>query len=193
MITTTQLKILEAVKRGKKTVKDIKEDLGIVSQSLVPQYLKVLESKKLIEKTKIANIHIYQIQYSNPLVFNYLELHTWDILSQEVRIFLIKITQVIHVPILIYGSYAKKTNTRNSDLDIAIISSNKKNIETKLEDILLSTPLKIDIHIISPKELKTMIVAAYENLGKEIVRNNLPVSNSREFYHITLDKFGDRP
>lgn len=180
MLTKKQIEILEHL-RDKRTVTDIKEALHISSQSLIPTYLKVLEKEQLVTKQKIGNVYVYDIHFSNPEVFLYLELRSWDSLSKEPKRVLQAITRKTLDPILIFGSYAKGTSTKKSDLDIAIISENK-NLMQALESIEMKSLIPLDIHIFTEEEFIQMLNADYENLGKEIARNYKALTGSRKIY-----------
>lgn len=185
MIPKSQIAILDAIKRGNNTVKLIKDHLKSKSQSLIPNNLKILEKEKLITKQTIGNNNIYNLQYKNHLVYNYLEIFSWENLSKESKISLSRIIEKINDPIMVFGSYAKKKPAKDSDLDIVILSDDE-NIEKEIEDTKLKSIIELDIHIIKRKDFKEMLQAPYENLGKEIMRNNLPISNSKEFYSLAL-------
>jgi len=60
-------------------------------------------------------------------------------------------------------------------MDIAIINNKEqtKDIQIALETIKRRETQEIDYHIITVEEFQEMLNADYENLGKEIYRNNI--------------------
>jgi predicted nucleotidyltransferase len=67
----------------------------------------------------------------------------------------IKITKIV-----LFGSYAKRNNNRNSDIDICVVSSNFGQDTTKDMAFLISKAREIDYRIepipYTPKQLKNM-------------------------------------
>ena len=74
--------------------------------------------------------------------------------------------------VLAFGSFAKGKNTPSSDLDICIISDNKKKTRELSEKLDLLT-LKIDIHNFTTGEFISMIEKKENNLGNEIIKSNI--------------------
>jgi predicted nucleotidyltransferase len=85
--------------------------------------------------------------------------------------------------ILIFGSYAKNTSTKHSDIDICIISDNKdktKELQGKLN--LLS--LNIELHEFTTKEFVSMLEKTANNLGHEIVKSNIILYGIESYYNL---------
>ena len=49
------------------------------------------------------------------------------------------------------------------------------------------TLIEIDFHILTSREFQEMLKADYENLGKQIVKKNLPVYNPSIFYRLVIN------
>ena len=78
--------------------------------------------------------------------------------------------------IYLFGSYAKGTAKKDSDLDIAIIvedNTTKKEVIPYIETVKRREIIDIDYHIFTQKEFIDMLKAEQENVGKEIYRGNL--------------------
>lgn len=85
--------------------------------------------------------------------------------------------------VLVFGSYAKGTKTEGSDIDICMISDNKK--ETKeLRERLNLLSLKLEIHEFTTKEFVSMIEKSQKNLGHEIVKNNIILYGIENYYNL---------
>ena len=85
--------------------------------------------------------------------------------------------------VLIFGSYAKKENTKNSDIDICIISDNKPKIEELISKLRL-LPEKLEIHDFNIKEFESMLDTKKENLAKEIIKYNLILYGIENYYNL---------
>ncbi len=132
------------------------------------------------------------LNLENEKVFSYLSLifdKKLDKNTQDsIKILESEIDKYTHLySMVIFGSYADKTQTKKSDLDIAIITQDKKqekNINIALNTAKNRSLLEIDAHIITEDEFMQMLLADYENLGKQIARKNHPVHNINIFYKI---------
>lgn len=85
--------------------------------------------------------------------------------------------------VLIFGSYVKNTKKQGSDIDICIISDNQ-DISGELIDRLQLLSLKIEIQKFTTKEFISMIKTKEDNLGKEIVKNNIILYGIENYYNL---------
>lgn len=138
---------------------EIKSALNMNNSSLY-KILHKLEFYNIIKKEK-NNI---KINFNNSLseeIFNIIELDKkkWNNLGFKPTLILIDFLSNIdkrnHIKkVILFGSYAKKTNTTTSDIDLAIISTKKIDlfdITYKLEEIY---NIKIEIHNFTTKHFK---------------------------------------
>ena len=85
--------------------------------------------------------------------------------------------------VLIFGSYVKKTKSKKSDIDICIICDNlkeSKKIISKLELL----PIKLEVHNFTAKEFESMLKTKENNVGKEIVKNNIILYGTESYYNL---------
>lgn len=200
MITKKQLDIIEVFQRDmlkELTTKNIKEALNVKSQSLIPIYLRELENQGLLLKNKISNLNLYQLNYLSPEIYSFLRILNWKKVSGQVKdtitnlIFELNKTGIMY-SLVIFGSFANAKNKKESDLDIGIFIDSKnsiKAIKSAYEDLVLNSLIKLDIHVLTFSEFEEMLIADYENLGKEICRNNLPLHNVESFYYTMIRNF----
>jgi len=195
MLTEKQLKILEIFSDnvfGEYTFKDLKQRSKEKSNSFLENAIKKFREENLISEKKIGTSKLLTLNLENEKVFTYLSLifekkldkSTQDTIKQIKS----EIDKYTHMySLVIFGSYADKTQTKKSDLDIAIIIQDKKlekNIKIAINTAKNRSLLDIDAHIITEDEFMQMLLADYENLGKEIARKNLPIHNINIFYKI---------
>ena len=80
--------------------------------------------------------------------------------------------------VLVFGSSIKRLNP--NDIDICVISDH----ETKLEEELATLSYNIDLNIFTTKEFIEMISLKTDNLGNEILKNNIILKGIESYYEI---------
>ena len=195
MLTKKQFRILEIFSQNiyhSYPFKQVIDAYGGKSKSLIPSYLKKLVNDSILLKEKISNVGIYRLNLDNPQIFSYLHALFWEKLPSPARLSVKEIIDASYAGfpfacIVVFGSYAEGTKKKDSDLDIALIipdNSDRKAAEKVMDKAKMVSVLKLDIHIILQQEFADMLNADYENLGKEIARKNLPLTNIDAFYSI---------
>jgi predicted nucleotidyltransferase len=181
MLTKKQVNLLNVFQTPfeELTFKQIKERSEEKSNNLLQLALKDFKNNNIILSKKIGSTYVHKLNLENKSTLIYL-----DLINQN---------HSLHVPILenietslktvtpffiliVFGSYAKNKNRKSSDLDVAILindASQKKDIEIIMETIKRRELQKIDSHIITLNEFKEMLKADYENLAKQICKNNV--------------------
>ncbi len=88
---------------------------------------------------------------------------------------------------IVTGSYAKKTQTKKSDLDVTIIcddSIDPKAIEAEIDfETRLSTP-QVHLFVFKKKDFLEMLTNDEQNYGKEVARNNLIFFGGDTYFNI---------
>ncbi|MBI5881320.1 nucleotidyltransferase domain-containing protein [archaeon] len=84
---------------------------------------------------------------------------------------------------LVFGSYAKGSQTKHSDIDLCIITDNEE-VKRKAEQIIRTLPLKIHLLSFTTKEFASMLKTTDQNVGKEIVKNNIILKDVESFYEM---------
>lgn len=88
--------------------------------------------------------------------------------------------------LLIFGSYAKKTQTRNSDIDVMVIVPDGKEelFEKWVHSAARSLPLPIHSLVFSESQFLEMIQAKQSNVGKEALKNNIILYGMETYYEM---------
>jgi hypothetical protein len=88
--------------------------------------------------------------------------------------------------LLIFGSYAKKTQTKNSDIDlIFIVPSEKEELfEKEIHRVTGSLPLPIHSLVFSEKQFLEMINSKQSNVGQEALKNNIILYGIETYYEM---------
>lgn len=186
MLTKKQIQILKIFAENmpsELTFKEIKIKSKQKSNNLLQTALKEFLKQNIILAKKIGNVHTYKLNLKNNLTLSYL-----DVLNQSKNNLPVKISNLLEeiqlaingettfFILLVFGSYAKSKDTKKSDLDVAVIIESdhqRKKIIPLLETIKRRELIKIDYHILLSSEYIEMLSEKFENLAKQIQKNNL--------------------
>ena len=193
MLTQTQEQILAFLlshPEDKLTIRGIAKKL-YKSYTLVYNNIDALEKKKIIKKQSIppgqvitlnefAPIHIFvdiEIRRKRELMQKYpwIQIMLEDILSFAKNPFFI---------LLIFGSYAKGTQTIKSDLDLLIIVQDKKDIK-EIEDAFHETYTKVKKapNFVDINDFKEMLYNTNVlNIGNEAKKTHIIIYGVEEYY-----------
>lgn len=185
----TSWKILSVINEapGKAiTRKEIQQQTKIGNKMLT-KFLPLLEHQELILNSKFGKTNYYKMNLSNEFTqkiselikaekanVNNLELYTLNILKDFIYELLNKQQENIK-KIILFGSYAKRTHSQDSDIDLAIILK-EKNSETELlfsetkENLEKRYKKEIQTHLITEKEFQQK-----NALNKEIVKDGIRI------------------
>mgnify|MGYP001163238670 CR=1 FL=1 len=88
--------------------------------------------------------------------------------------------------LLLFGSYAKKTQTKKSDIDIMFIVPDGKEelFEKTINRAAKTLPLPIHCLVFSETQFLEMINAKELNVGKEALKNNIILYGIETFYEM---------
>ena len=194
MLTAKQIKIFEVFMRKpykEFTYKEIKEFSKEKSNSIIQKAISKFLEENLINKRKVGNIILYNLNFENNTIFSYFDILLKESLPNIAKKALEKIKKEIKdiefLSIIIFGSYAEGKQTKKSDLDIAMFVSSKKDkrkCELSLKAAKLKIILNIDYHVFTKNEMLQMLKDKHENLGKQIAYKHLTIHNSAIFYSI---------
>ncbi len=181
MLTKKQVNLLNVFQTPfeELTFKQIKERSEEKSNNLLQLALKDFKNNNLILSKKIGSTYVHKLNLENKSTLIYLDLinenHSLHVpILENIETSLKTVTPFFIL--IVFGSYAKKKNRKSSDLDVAILINDafqKKDIEIIMETIKRRELQKIDSHIITLNEFKEMLKADYENLAKQIYKNNV--------------------
>lgn len=87
--------------------------------------------------------------------------------------------------LIVTGSYAKGTYSKNSDIDVVIISDHEsKSIYVELKYETETSIPKVHLYVFTRQEFLEMLSSKKENYGKEIVRNSLIFLGGAQYYSL---------
>lgn len=85
--------------------------------------------------------------------------------------------------LVIFGSHAKKANTKHSDIDLCLITDNPE-VNKEVNTILSVTPISIHLQEFTSKHFLLMLKSKEFNVGNEIVKNNIILYGIESFYEL---------
>ncbi len=168
-----------------------------ISKDLKIDYKNIHSMIKRLEKEAIVKLEhfgkssrIKLILQMNPLIFEAEYLRRKDMLkNKNLAVMLntfktnLKSKQYI---LLLFGSYAKKTQTKNSDIDLIFIVPDEKEelFEKEVSRIAKSLPLPIHDLVFSEKQFLDMINSKEPNVGQEALKTNIILHGIEAYYEM---------
>lgn len=176
------LKLLIENKEEKFSIRKISQIREINYKSAYNAVLN-LEKQGIVNIEKIGNANLCSFTNNfNPLVFEaeyerrkkILKNSNFKVIFDD----LIKINTLFIL--LLFGSYAKNMQNKQSDIDFLVISENFTEIQAELSLI----PLNIHLTTITPKEFKIMAQSKEFTVVSEAMRNNIIFIGIEEYYKL---------
>jgi len=175
------------------TFRDIMKLTGKKSESYVYGSLKKFTKAGLLKKEKTGNVVLYALNLASLKARAYAGFVSEHVAWSQKHIPYRDIEKVSKgIPtefyiLIITGSYARRTQRPDSDMDMVIIcddSLKPKRIQAEIsQDCNLNIP-PIHLYVFRKKEFLEMLTNREVNYGKEIANNNLILSGGEEYYDI---------
>ncbi|MBI2130711.1 nucleotidyltransferase domain-containing protein [Candidatus Woesearchaeota archaeon] len=88
--------------------------------------------------------------------------------------------------LLLFGSYAKKTQTKSSDIDLMFICADglEDAFEKNVNRIASSMPLSLHHLVFSESQFVEMINAKESSVGQEALKNNVILYGIEQYYEM---------
>ena len=88
--------------------------------------------------------------------------------------------------LLVFGSYAKKTYTKHSDIDLLFIVSDaaEDNMEKEIQNIANTLPLKLHVHVFKETDFKAMKNSKEITVGSEVMKHNVILHGVESYYEV---------
>jgi predicted nucleotidyltransferase len=186
IISSSQIKItLEIFKNPGISLRGIIEKTRL-SPNFVLSYVNMLIRRGFLKEEKLEKKRVYLrrffINFHSKLAKSFFSL----VKEEEKEIFYKKYQKLKPVLeqlsslsrikfLLVYGSYARLSAEKDSDLDLLIVG-NKIN-KTRIREILVSLDIEVSMKVETPENFKKKINDA---LHKQILKENILVSGSEE-------------
>lgn len=176
----------------KYTMRELSIELKIPYASF---YRTVNSINDLLTIEKVGKSKVITINKQNRILKSHLAVSSDEERKEYLKKYPIirKIYQELNTDsiVILFGSYAKKTQTEKSDIDLLIINKDgKKNISFSKYELLFK--IKINPIFITKKEFKLMIKDKEENVGKQVLYDHIILNNPEGFWECVLNGFQQR-
>ncbi len=89
--------------------------------------------------------------------------------------------------LLLFGSYARKTHSKHSDIDLFFIAPDSdKEFEKKVLDIAHLIPLRLHLNVFTESEFIAMKKSKENTVGSEVIKNNIILYGLEAYYELLL-------
>jgi len=162
----------------------------------VKRFLEILEKEKVVKKEKEANLIRFKLRKSQKTLAYLKELNTERFLQLPVKIqgsvneFLEELEEKPLIA-LIFGSYAKNSYTKESDIDILLVFqklTNEKDIENTAKKVSMRTNSKINPIYVEYVNFERNLLNKEHDFSREI-RQNVIILLGIENYYSLLWRF----
>ncbi len=187
MLKKSQIMILDLFRKDiflSKTIREIslllKKDYPTVHRAV-----NELEKKDVLSLRKAGNARVCELNMSTETITILSFLDEQEALSKKMPNIdkILGFKEFIDDITLVTGSYAKGKETKQSDIDLVIITKNNVFKKQKLLENLTSLFLpKIHPIVISQKDFISMLLEKKASFGKEIFHNRLIFRNTSKYY-----------
>lgn len=176
--------------------KDARTSIKQISERLNTDYKNTFKSinsmQDIISKEKVGNINLIKIKLTpNPETHSLEHKRTKEFLEKNRALRLIKEdAQSLDYPfliVLIFGSIAKGTSNKKSDIDLCIISDNKDKTHELISKLKLLS-LNLEIHDFTIQEFDSMLKTRKNNLAHEIIKNNIIIYGIENYYNLVSEE-----
>ena len=173
------------------------EELNIlkISKALKMDYKNVYSIIKRLEKILLVKIETFGQSsrvklnaQAHPLVFEAEFERRKDVLKDKnLAVMLSNFKRTIKsrlYVLLLFGSYAKKTQTKSSDIDLMFICTDglEDAFEKDANRVARSIPLPLHPLVFSESQFIEMINAKESNVGQEALKNNIILYGIEQYY-----------
>lgn len=169
-----------------------------ISKALRMDYKTAYSIVKRLEKESLVKLESFGqssrvklISQTHPLIFEAEYIRRQELLQDKnLAVMLNDLKQKIsskHYILLLFGSYAKKTQTKNSDIDLLFIvpDGREEFFEKEVHRATRSLPLPIHFLVFSEQQFLEMANAKKSNVGQEALKHNIILHGIEIYYEMT--------
>ncbi|MFH1591852.1 MAG: nucleotidyltransferase domain-containing protein [Candidatus Woesearchaeota archaeon] len=181
------LKFLLSNKKEEFTIRAIAKNIS-VDYKTVYLIIKELIENKIILAKKIGQTVLCSINQKefNADIFRAELIRKEELLRNKNFYALYDYFKDIEEPffiLLLFGSYVNRKNRKKSDVDIMLISDDKK-IKENIKNKISLIPLDIHLLTFTSSEFLSMLKTTKFNVGREAFNNNIILSGIENYYRL---------
>ncbi|MBI5066158.1 nucleotidyltransferase domain-containing protein [Candidatus Woesearchaeota archaeon] len=169
------------------TMHELSKLLGIPYATF---YRTIQEMKDLLIILEVGKSKTIKLDFKNPIIKAYLTIASDDEKKEYLKDqpIISKISNELKTDevVLLFGSYAKRTQTNKSDIDLLIINEEgKKTLYFSKYELLFKK--KVNPIFITKKEFRQMLKDLEENVGKQALKNHIVLNNAEKFWEEVIN------
>lgn len=163
-----------------------------LNENSATRFLKELEKEKILISEKDGNLKKYRIVKNEKIyyIFTFFDIERFEKLPQlrkrAVNYFLEKLPEKPIIAIL-FGSTAKQTFRKDSDIDILLIVNKKIDIDKSKDYVNSQTGLRINCFQITYEDFLKEIKLKQDNIIQSSLNTGYPVFNQKLFYEVFIN------
>ena len=161
-----------------------------ISYSLTHESMKSLIKKDLIKAKKIGNSLICKVNLSanSKLLALSSVINIQNFLMRSRFSFVIVdiIMKLDDLIMILFGSHAKGTATKKSDVDLLFVVQNEQDIEKtkkRIKSVLSLTNIKIEFEVITTEWLVEMFDEKH-SVGREVLEGSMVLHGAEQYYNL---------
>lgn len=194
MINNRNSKILKLFYEDKKAnlhLREIARRTKLYANSAM-RFLNQLEDEGLLISKKDGNLKKYKIKKSEKLnnIFSFFDIERLNKLSlarrRAINYFLDKLIEKPLIALL-FGSTAKETFRKNSDIDLLLIVNKKINVDKAKDYVDAQVGIKINCFQITYDEFLKEIKLKEDKVIQSALNTGYPIFNQMLFYEVYLN------
>jgi predicted nucleotidyltransferase len=193
MLTQKQMRIFEVFARnpfGEFTRTQIKREAKENSNNAIARTINRLLEEGIVKEKKVGRSGLLNLDMDKNATINYIAQCNTMRLDHIASMSVTRMMSAVdaHTPfysLVVFGSYSIGLQQKDSDLDIAVFIddlTDRRAIEVAINTASVLSLLELDAHVIPRSEMHEMLTNDEENLGKQIARKHMAISNQRLFY-----------
>ncbi|HLC65134.1 MAG TPA: nucleotidyltransferase domain-containing protein [Candidatus Nanoarchaeia archaeon] len=168
------------------TIKKAAEALKINYKIAYEEVMK-LENEELLKITVQGNAKVCAFNYKyHPKLVEIEEIRKQELFKNKDINLIYKRIKEIKSPfycLVLFGSYANKTNRKGSDMDLCLIADDEK-AKKEVQAMLGITPINVHLQDFSSEHFLLMLKSKEFNIGNEIIKNNVILHGIEAFYEM---------
>ncbi|MBU2589450.1 MAG: nucleotidyltransferase domain-containing protein [Nanoarchaeota archaeon] len=176
--------------------KDKELSINQIAKLLKKDYKNAHNIIMRLSKMKLIKLELFGRSYrvilfnkAQPLIYEAEYLRRQELLKNKNLSVMYDSFKSLHskfYTLLVFGSYAKKTQNKQSDIDLLFIIPNteEENIEKEIENILSTLPLKIHLNIFKENEFIAMKNSKEVTVGSEAMMKNIILHGIESYYEM---------
>jgi predicted nucleotidyltransferase len=193
MLTKPQVEILNQFRKNlflKTSILQLQKQLKKKSYQRVYDGVQELVQRKALKLDKFGHSNLVTLSFSHESIFMLSYLDEEEAFLHKVPNIhkLLDIKELADDIVMVIGSYAKKKQTKSSDVDLVVITPEKAFDKQKLiENLTLTFFPPLHPIVFTRKDFIEMLLSTEENLGKEAFKNHLLYRNPKIYYELVKE------